>query len=120
MKTKYQTITVTKANATVLGRYTNAEQLDTNFDYCDGIQIKELSNGGVPYYSVGLEDKNNTYHSITHKDDYIASTSVEPDKRYKTIHIPVVSGEKIEIKTEFDANLAAELRYQIIFRLRKK
>ena len=120
MKTKYQTITVTKANGTGAGRYTDAEQLDTDFDYCDGIQVKEIGDGGIPLYSIGIEDKNQTYHSIAHKDDFISSTSVEPDKRYKGIFIPVISGQKIEVKTEFEANLVAELKYQIIFRLRKK
>jgi hypothetical protein len=118
-KTKYQTITITKANLTQAGRYTDAEELDTDYEYCDGIQVKELGNGGINYYSIGIEDKNNTYHSITHKDDFITSTSVDPDRRYKKIYIPVISGQKIEIKTEFESNLAAELKYQVIFRLRK-
>ncbi len=119
-KTKYQTFTVTKANATPAGRYTDSVELDTEFEVCDGVQVKELGAGGVTFYNIGLEDKNNTYQSLTHKDDYITTTAVNPNERYKRISIPVIQGQKVDVKTEFDAVLGAELKYQIIFRLRKK
>ncbi|MEK9157695.1 MAG: hypothetical protein AAB638_00745 [Patescibacteria group bacterium] len=119
-KTKYQTITVTKANLTVAGRYTDSQELDTNFEFADGVQVIELGTGGIAFYSIGIEDKNNTYHTITHKKDWQAGSDTPINDRYKDIFIQVVRGEKLDIKTEFANNLAAELSYQIIFRLRKK
>lgn len=118
--TKYQTETVTKAALTGEGRYTNSIELDTNFDYCDGVQIIELSNGGVPFYSIGLEDKTNTYHSTTHKADWINGSDTPINNRYKEIFIPVIRGDKLDIKTAIDTALVSEVKYQIIFRLRKK
>lgn len=119
-KTKYQTVVVTKANATPASRYTDSHELDSNYEFCDGVQIIEIGAGGIATYAIGLEDKSNTYHSITNKKDWQSGTDTPINHRYKDIHIPVIRGEKVDIKTEFTANLAAELKYEIIFRLRKK
>ena len=118
MKTKYQTVVITKANLTVDGRYTDSVDLDTEFEECDGVQIFPIGTGGIPLYSVGIEDKNNTY-SIVNKESYVASSSVPPNMRHKEISIPIIAGQKVEIKTEFDTALTAELKYHIEFRLRK-
>ena len=118
--TKYQTVDVKMVGTTVKGKYTENVELDSNFDYCDGVQAIEILPGGVPLYSIGLEDKNNTYHSITHKNDWNNGTNTPINNRYKEIFIPVIRGDKLEIKTQFDSDLTSDLRYQLIFRLRKK
>lgn len=119
MKTKYQTIEITKANLTAAGRYTDSPQLDDNYDVCDGVQAIELGAGGITYYSIGIEDKRDVYSPIVHKNDYIATTAVPINHRYKDILIPIVRGEKTDVKTEIPVVLAAELKYLLIFRLRK-
>ncbi|HEY8936703.1 MAG TPA: hypothetical protein VIM65_15850 [Cyclobacteriaceae bacterium] len=120
MKTKYQTVIIKKASGTEKSRYTDAIELDTHFEICDGVQIHQITNGGITFYAVGLEDKSNNYQNITHVDDFVCSTSVPINMRYKEISIPVISGEKLEIKTEFYENLTADLEYHVVFRLRKK
>lgn len=119
-KTKYQTVEVVKANALAAGRYSDSIELDSNYEYCDGVQVIEITAGGIPTYAIGLEDKNNTYHNITNKKDWASGSDTPINQRYKDIHIPVINGEKLEIKTEFAVVLAAELKYEIIFRLRKR
>lgn len=120
LKTKYQTLEVSYNNATVAGTYTKPEQLDTNYDYCDGVQVIVTSNAGNNVFSIGIDDKNNTYQSITNAADYQSGNGVNPNHRYKDIYVPVISGEKVDVKTKFDAALGSDLKYQIIFRLRKK
>ncbi len=118
--TKYQTETVKKIAGTVTGRYTDSVELDSNFDYCDGVQVIEITNGGVPFYSVGIEDKNNSYHNLTHKADWINGQDTPINNRYKEIFIPVIRGDKLDIKTALDTVPVIDVEYQIIFRMRKK
>ena len=120
MKTKYQTIAINKPANTPAGRYTDSQELDSDWDFCDGVQIIESTDGGIPFYSVGLEDKSQTYHNITHKKDWMSGNDTPINQRYKDIYIPVIRGEKLDIKTEFGAVLASDINYQIIFRLHKK
>lgn len=118
--TKYQTVNVKMTAGTAKAKYTENVELDSNFDYCDGVQAIEISNGGVSHYSIGLEDKNNNYHSLTHRNDWNNGTDTPINNRYKEIFIPVIRGDKLEVKTQFDSDLTSDLYYQIIFRLRKK
>jgi len=118
--TKYQTVIVKMAAGTAKGKYTENVELDSNFDYCDGVQSIEILPGGVTYYNIGLEDKNNTYHNLTHRNDWNNGTDTPINNRYKEIFIPVIRGDKLEVKTQFDTDLVSDLQYQIIFRLRKK
>jgi hypothetical protein len=116
---KYQTVDVKQAAGTVKGKYTESVELDSNFDFCDGVQAIDILNGGITFYSIGLEDKNNTYQNVTHKSDWNSSTSTPINHRYKSIFIPVVRGDKVDIRTQVESDLVSELHYQLIFRLRK-
>jgi len=117
---KYQTEEIRYSAGTEFGKFSKNVELDSNFDYCDGVQVIELSNGGVPFYNIGLEDKSNTYHSQTHKNDWINGTDTPINSRYKDVMIPVINGSKLQVVTQFDAVPTQELRYQIIFKLKKK
>lgn len=115
---KYQTEIITQAAGTNAGTFTKQVKLDENFESCDGVQIIEITNGGIPYYSIGIDDKNNTYHSITHKKDWISGENVKLDDRYKSILIPIV--DKLDIKINLPVPTITDIQFQIIFRLKKK
>lgn len=116
----YQTEDVLyKAGTQGSAKYTSEFELDTHYDQCDGIQVYEILNGGISYYQIGIDDKNTFYNTLVHKADYISGPSVDPNSRYKTISIPIVSGNKIKVNTYIPALLATDLYYQIVFRLRR-
>ncbi|HPM32282.1 MAG TPA: hypothetical protein PLJ60_18255, partial [Chryseolinea sp.] len=65
-------------------------------------------------------DKNNSYHNLTHKADWINGQDTPINNRYKEIFIPVIRGDKLDIKTALDTVPIIDVEYQIIFRMRKK
>jgi hypothetical protein len=117
MGKKYQTVNVIMAGGTAQGKYTNSIELDSHFD---GVRVIEISTGGINYYDIGLEDKATVHHSITHKQDFLSTINTDINARYKDVLIPIIQGDKVDIRTQLPVPLISELHYQIIFRLRKK
>ena len=133
-KIKHQTLLVSYPQGTSPGVYETSVELDSGFEKCDGIKIEEISGGTVPYFEVGVADDMNVYKDLSHKNDLIASTSVEPNKRFLEVEIPN-HRQAIRIKTripqvEVLGRGAIELEpgeptsnnieYQITFRLRNE
>ena len=120
MKVKYLTEEVVHNAGTTAGTYDKEIDPDTNLELIDGVQIHEISDGGINSFNVGIEDKNAVYCSLVHKNDYISSIASPINDRYKQVLIPVIKGNKIRIKTNIPALLTSELRYQIVFRHKSK
>jgi L-rhamnose mutarotase len=120
MKVRYLTEEIIFATGTPEGTFDKEIDPDTNLDLIDGVQVHEISNGGINSYSIGIEDKNAVYCSLVHKNDYMSSVSSPINERYKQVMIPVIKGNKIRVKTNIPAPLQSELRYQIVFRHKTK
>ncbi|MFD3001438.1 hypothetical protein ACFS7Z_13785 [Pontibacter toksunensis] len=113
---KNQTVTVVLPAGTPAGVHEVTEILDTQYQQCVGVAVYETSNGGVPNYKIGLRDDTQTYQMNTHRDDWVSSTDVAPDERYKSLDLPV-NGSRLTIRTQLQAALTSELSYDIVFRL---
>lgn len=120
METKYQTGEVTKAAATPAGVYEDKITLEDGWELADGVKIIELTDGGIAYYLIALQDDVNVYHSMAHKEGYIADSNVSMNERYKKVNIPVITGNKIQIKTKLPVVAVSEIKYLVEFRLRRK
>ncbi|MCZ8020221.1 MAG: hypothetical protein O9302_03320 [Cyclobacteriaceae bacterium] len=119
-KVRYLTTEISFNTGTDKGTYDTEIEADTDLDFIDGVQLHEIENGGIASFNVGIEDKNTTYCSLVHKNDYISGVSSPINERYKLVMIPIVKGNKIRVKTNIPVQLASPLRYQIVFRHKSK
>jgi hypothetical protein len=91
--------------------------LDAQFDRCVGVQLHEVSNGGIAndYYRIGIKDRNGQLHDIVSHDSFKGGTSAPPNERYKQVTIPIVQGRPIQIQVYIPSALASDLVFELEF-----
>lgn len=112
---------VTIANATAAGTIT-IDNFEPDRDYKSitglDVQLAGITGAvqGGAHVNVGLADNKGDIHELAHMNNFISSTSVPPDMRFKSLHIPI-DGSLIKCKVENPVLSTAEYKVQFIFRL---
>lgn len=122
-KVKYQSKLITVASGTTAGSVAeDTIELDNGYQKCTGIAVHEVTNGSITngYYTIGVRDQNKVYHDRTHIDNWDGGTGVAPNDKFKKIDFPVTQSMLVSILTGIPATLAADLKYEIVFRLEKE
>lgn len=122
-RVKYQSKLVTVSSGASAGAVQEDDiQLDQGYHKCTGIAVHEISDGTIAngYYEVGIKDQNRVYHDLAHIDNWDGGAGVAPNLKFKDIYIPVKSSSLTQIQTKTPATNAADLIYQVVFRLEKE
>lgn len=122
LETIYKTLTVTVPNATAAGLFTEDEQLDNTYDYCDGIAFEEQGAGGLSSnYLIGVRNQKGQIFDnvavgalVTGKAD-----GSDPNKRFVDCMFSLKSGNKVNLDLTTAATTGAELKVRATFRLRR-
>lgn len=117
---KYQSELITVDAAQAAGTTPEFDiRLDAKYTKCVGIQLHEVSNGGIPndYFGIGIKDKTGQLHDVVSHTSFIAATSVAPNERYKEVTIPIVQGRPLKLQVDIPAALATDLVFEIEFKL---
>lgn len=119
---KYQRKLVTVPSATAATSTSEADiQLDKSYDRCTGIAVHTVSDGGIAngYFLLGIKDLDRQFQDLSHIDNWTSGSAVSPDEKFKTIDIPVQSGNLTTIQVNNPAALVSDLQVEVIFRLEK-
>lgn len=117
---KYQKLLVTVGSATASGTTSQSEiQLDSSYTKCTGIQIQEISDGGITngFYRVGIKDDNQVYLDVVHKNVLLGGTNPPPKDRFMPITIDIRDGIKTQVQVNNPASLSSDLQIEVVFRL---
>lgn len=118
MKYRYLTQTVTIPAGTPIGTGPSASvQMDQQFQKVIGVQVIVVS--GTANFRMGLTQTNSgeVVQDITHVNDYISTTAVPLDTRYKTIDVPA-QGNYISYSTQAITVPGADIVVDLIFKLK--
>lgn len=122
-KIKYQTKICSIPQGTDQGKFPFAVTLDADCDYAKGVAVYEVKSGGLTGHMLGLRQREGrTFQNPTLIDDWLCSSSVPQDRRYKDFgeSIPAKGKEMvIEIET-FDTNVEDDAVYHVVFQLIKE
>ncbi len=123
MKIKYQTKVCTIPESTGAGKYPFTVTLDADSDYAKGVAVYEVSSGGLVGQTLGLRQREGkTFQDPTLIADWLCSSSVPQDRRYKEFgdNIPAKGKEMvIEIETA-NSNDDGDAVYHVVFQLVKE
>lgn len=112
---------VTIANATAADTVTiDHFEPDRDYGFITGMDVQlSGSTGDVEggnHVNIGLSDSKGDIHELAHMNNFICSTSVPPDMRFKSLRIPI-DGSLIKCKVQNPVLSTAEYKVQFIFRL---
>lgn len=94
--------------------------LDSSYQRCVGIAVIESGNGGIPFYRIGLDDKDNQFISAVHKNLLVSDVSagMQLQNRFLPVNIKA-GGHKVKVATEIPLALVSMLQYDIVFLLER-
>jgi hypothetical protein len=114
-----QLITIPTGKAA--GSMTEAQiSVDESFDEIIGIEAHEVANGGSPYYRIGFKDKDKGYLELVHKNSILTDETVPQGSKMRAINAPISNGRKYTVQVYNDLVLGTDLRFEIVFTLRRK
>jgi hypothetical protein len=121
MKTRYQTKVITIANATADATTTTDDiQPDKSYDKVTGIAVEQVSAGGATYLRMGIRDRNKNIQDVSHINNFLASTAVDPDRKFKTVDVDIEDGNSWYFDLVNDGALTSEAKVEVILRLEKQ
>jgi hypothetical protein len=117
---RYFTKTFTRPAGTATGTYTERIDFPTGYQIVEGCNLYEITTGSSSYYRVGLKTEGGVYiQELTHKNDWICSTAVNPSERYKPLNINSTSVYTLEVF--FPENLSGTpLTFDLTFIISKE
>lgn len=117
----YQSETITFPIGTTARTMTKEIILRSDYDRCIGIAVFESQTGGIPFYRIGLDDKDQQYISAVHKDLLISdkAAGMLSTNRFMPISIKAAS-HKVKVNTQLPKELTEILEYDIVFLLERK
>ncbi len=122
-KIKYQTKVCTIPQGTEAGKFPFAVTMDADCDHAKGVAVYEVKSGGLIGHMLGLRQREGrTFQDPTLMEDWLCSTSVPHNRRYKDFgeSIPAKGKEMvIEIET-LDTNVDDDAIYHVVFQLVKE
>lgn len=116
METKYETLTVTIPSGTSAVSTTKDINFDTAYQQVEGVAMVEIDNGGIPYYQIGIETDDTTFHHVSHKEIFQTSKDVAQKDKFKEISIPI-STKKVKVRIATPATTTSDLVFQLVFKL---
>ena len=116
---KYQRLEIAYPSGTTAGvKNDNEIVLDTEMDKVVGVAMYPISDGGVGAVRLGLRDNSGEIQELTHQDDYIDKGYGDYYARKKPLDVEA-RGRKIKVSTEIPDELTSELKFDLVFILKK-
>ena len=115
---KYQTVKITVPNGTAVGTLINDQViLDQQYKRCTGVALYVTA--GPLTLSLGLTTQaGSVIQDLTHTDDYLPSTAVPLNERYKDINV-AAGGNFIQYTLTPWQLLGADQSFHLVFRLER-
>ncbi len=116
-----QSETVTYATGQAAGTVYKEIILNSSYERCIGIAVLETSDGGIPTYRIGLDDKDKQYISVVHKDLLISdkTAGMSLKQRFMPQNIKA-GGHKVKVAVAIPAALVSDLEFDIVFLLERE
>ncbi len=112
---KYQKKEVVFPSGTTAGVKTESVDFDRAYQLCDGVLVYERENGGVPYWELGLSDDD----LGTYVDTVDSNFFKDKTRNERFLQVSIANNKRpIRISLNLPENLTADLKFQMIFRLK--
>lgn len=94
--------------------------LNSSYERCVGMAICESQTGGIPFYRIGLNDKDKQYVQSVHKDILQSSPSagLRVSERFLALNVKA-GGHKVKVSTELPKAPTGDIEYDVIFLLER-
>lgn len=123
VQTKYQSVRLTIDAASPAGIYNAKKELDSNYNVCDGVQITELTDGGIANgdYDVSISNNNGTPIELSPVQAHATTKNdgSNPNERYVDTLFDCKSGKDVKLEAETFAAPGTDMVIKATFRLRK-
>jgi len=94
--------------------------LNSSYERCVGLAILESQDGGIPFYRIGVNDKDQQYVQSVHKTLLQSSPAagLRVTERFLPVNIKA-GGHKVKISTELTKAPQSDIEYDVTFLLER-
>lgn len=121
MDYKYQTVKITVANGAAAASLDKKATLLVDMSKVTGVAVYQhatKTGGAAVGKRLSLKMGATTLQDLTTLDDFLVTTAVPPNERFKNFDFPA-NGQEINIGYDWDAAMTADWEINIVFRCEK-
>lgn len=116
-----KTLLVTIANGTASGITKIPKVIDSTVERVIGISIQPISNGGLTYYRIGIQDDNQVYDELNHFKNYVAGDAAGLSSEQRFVATNIRGDEnKVYVNVETPAPTTSDLVFDVTFLCERK